>query len=413
MILHRHSPPAAWNGNKDDVPYVGRVSNDRLTSIMVAGGPAANMSLAWGSALNSVPANNEERDRQLRGQPLRPAVPQTPVAVASLPDATDPLHAACPNYETRPVSGPVGFDAWRKGEAQLHIEGDGAFGSNWGHTQEALAWFCKAVAAGNGRAAYSIGLILEVGYVVNKRQPSGQVVTTHISPNRMAGYYWYETAAKLGYAQGTLAMGWFHVVGPEVLKGSTIEKDVPKGVALIATAADKGDTRAQLMLAYAYTPGFQSSIPVTKDTATALMWANKAQARLARHRSTCTDPATLDRILGNPDTDRSGIRVDIQAVRSDDEEVCSVDGDPTPVGAVDRITRMMAGAAAAPSMYELVNMPGADQKFPRRETAEQALAENTMKLAPLLDSLGSIPGTFPRQPQAPDAAQALRPTQRH
>src|SRR5882724_12926506 len=105
VILHRHSPPAAWNGNKDDVPYAGRVSNDRLIGIMVAGGPAANMTLAWGSALNSVPANNEERDRQLRGQPLRSAMPSTPVAPESPPVATDPLHAACPNYETRPPSG--------------------------------------------------------------------------------------------------------------------------------------------------------------------------------------------------------------------------------------------------------------------------------------------------------------------
>jgi Sel1 repeat len=390
VILHRHDPPAAWNGFKGDVSYAGQVSNDRLLVMTVDGERAAGMTLAWGSALNSVPANNAERDRHLPNQQPG-ALPSTPVA-ALPPVAADPLHAACPSYETRPPSAPIGFDAWRKGDDKLHIEGDGAFRSNWGHTQEALAWFCKAAAAGNGRAAFAIGQIMEVGYIINKAQPGGQVTTTNISGDRMASYYWYEVAAKLGYTRGVLAMGWFRLVGPEVLKGSTIEKDVDKGLALITSAAEKGDTRAQLLLAYAYAPGFQSQIPVTKDSATALLWIGKAQARLARYRSVCTDPALIERMVGSTESDLTRIRTNIQAVRSDEEVVCSVDGDDNSIGVTEHAMRLMARDAAIESMYDVVNVPGTDLKFPRRQRTDELLAENGVKLAPLVEAFGKNPG---------------------
>jgi Sel1 repeat len=85
-ILHRHDAPAAWNGNKDDVTYAGKVSNDRLIGISVAGSPPTNVALAWGSALGSVPANNEERDRR-SSPPLDSTSSATAVAVlASAPE---------------------------------------------------------------------------------------------------------------------------------------------------------------------------------------------------------------------------------------------------------------------------------------------------------------------------------------
>jgi hypothetical protein len=46
VILHRHSPPAAWNGNKTDVTYAGRVSNDRLVDLRVEGQSALSMAMA-------------------------------------------------------------------------------------------------------------------------------------------------------------------------------------------------------------------------------------------------------------------------------------------------------------------------------------------------------------------------------
>jgi hypothetical protein len=66
VTLRRHDAPADWNGFSRDVPYKGQVSNEgnRLVNITVNGNRAdANMRLAWGTALNTVPGSNAERDR--------------------------------------------------------------------------------------------------------------------------------------------------------------------------------------------------------------------------------------------------------------------------------------------------------------------------------------------------------------
>jgi len=83
-ILHRHSDPAAWNGNKTDVAYAGRVVDGWLTNVTVNGRPVPEVSMTWGAALESLPGSNAEREQRRRA-PLQPPVfapsVQTPAAL--------------------------------------------------------------------------------------------------------------------------------------------------------------------------------------------------------------------------------------------------------------------------------------------------------------------------------------------
>jgi hypothetical protein len=60
--LHRHSAPADWNGHGEDVVYAGQVSNNRLIDVTVNGRPTGGIDASWGSALNTLPGSNAERD---------------------------------------------------------------------------------------------------------------------------------------------------------------------------------------------------------------------------------------------------------------------------------------------------------------------------------------------------------------
>jgi hypothetical protein len=62
IVLHRHDAPADWNGNSPDVVYAGQVSNDRLIGVTVNGKPTSGIDASWGTALNTLPGNNAERD---------------------------------------------------------------------------------------------------------------------------------------------------------------------------------------------------------------------------------------------------------------------------------------------------------------------------------------------------------------
>ena len=62
IVLHRHSAPADWNGHGEDVVYSGRVSKDRLIDVTVNGRPTSGIDASWGSALNTLPGSNAERD---------------------------------------------------------------------------------------------------------------------------------------------------------------------------------------------------------------------------------------------------------------------------------------------------------------------------------------------------------------
>lgn len=62
IVLHRHDAPADWNGYREDVIYAGQVSNDRLIGVTVNGKPTSGIDFSWGSALNTLPGSNAERD---------------------------------------------------------------------------------------------------------------------------------------------------------------------------------------------------------------------------------------------------------------------------------------------------------------------------------------------------------------
>jgi hypothetical protein len=62
IVLHRHDPPADWNGHSQDVVYAGQVANDRLIGVTVNGKPTSGIDASWGSALNTLPGSNAERD---------------------------------------------------------------------------------------------------------------------------------------------------------------------------------------------------------------------------------------------------------------------------------------------------------------------------------------------------------------
>jgi hypothetical protein len=69
VVFRRHDSPNPANPaglNGWDVTYTGQISADgnSLVNITENGAPAPYMHLAWGSALDSVPGSNEERDRR-------------------------------------------------------------------------------------------------------------------------------------------------------------------------------------------------------------------------------------------------------------------------------------------------------------------------------------------------------------
>ena len=70
MILHRHDSPNQWNPlsqpNGWDTDYKAQISGDGNTLVNIAqdGKPNDAIRAAWGDALNSVPADNPDRDRR-------------------------------------------------------------------------------------------------------------------------------------------------------------------------------------------------------------------------------------------------------------------------------------------------------------------------------------------------------------
>jgi hypothetical protein len=70
IVLHRHDAPADWNGHSEDVVYAGQVSNDRLIGVTVNGRPTSGIDASWGTALNSLPGSNAERDAKTTANPI-------------------------------------------------------------------------------------------------------------------------------------------------------------------------------------------------------------------------------------------------------------------------------------------------------------------------------------------------------
>ena len=63
VVLHRHDPPADWNGFSADVTYGGRVAGSRLIEATVGGRAIPDIQMSWGAALHTLPGSNVERDR--------------------------------------------------------------------------------------------------------------------------------------------------------------------------------------------------------------------------------------------------------------------------------------------------------------------------------------------------------------
>jgi uncharacterized protein DUF4124/YXWGXW repeat-containing protein len=69
IVLHRHDAPADWNGHSQDVVYAGQVANDRLIGVTVNGKPTSGIDASWGTALNTLPGSNAERDAKITANP--------------------------------------------------------------------------------------------------------------------------------------------------------------------------------------------------------------------------------------------------------------------------------------------------------------------------------------------------------
>jgi hypothetical protein len=95
FVLKRHDAPAEWNGFHAEVTYAGQIANDRLTNVTVDGQLVGDIQMAWGSALDTLPGSNAERDRLAHNESptpdgdLAPDVGAAPPLTAS--DAPPPL----------------------------------------------------------------------------------------------------------------------------------------------------------------------------------------------------------------------------------------------------------------------------------------------------------------------------------
>jgi hypothetical protein len=79
VILHRHDSPNPANPNSGlngwDVVYTGQMSKEgnSLINATQNGSRAPNLRLTWGTALNSTPESNAERDRAQASHPPKPS----------------------------------------------------------------------------------------------------------------------------------------------------------------------------------------------------------------------------------------------------------------------------------------------------------------------------------------------------
>ena len=86
IVLHRHDAPADWNGYSEDVVYAGQVSNDRLIGVTVNGKSTSGIDASWGTALNTLPGSNAERDAKTTAN-----VDSSPIAAVTSVATPPPL----------------------------------------------------------------------------------------------------------------------------------------------------------------------------------------------------------------------------------------------------------------------------------------------------------------------------------
>ena len=332
------------------------------------------------------------------------------------PSGGNPVTIACPNG---PSSG-AGIDpkeSWKKGREAASIEGDGVLGvGNFGHTQEALEWYCKSSAAGNPVAAFDIGEILREGYVTNAIGPGGYIKTTHYMPDVAAAFYWYQLAANSGYTKAMLAVAQYFGSGDIVLKGSGIRRDAALSLKWLKQAADAGDTDALQILAALYegqrTVPWAANISVTADRKNANALNSKINERLTLLRLLCTDSEEVQIMAGMLPDASLGRQVRTAAIieANPNGVTCMLSlSDPPPSQqnepVLNQLSRLIHGGAVTSWFFSIIQMPGNDDT-PQivRQTATQAMIQNVERLAVLLQSISpssnSVPSTPTRQTQA-------------
>jgi hypothetical protein len=96
FVLKRHDAPVAWNGYHAEVTYAGQVANDRLINVTVDGQPVGSIQMAWGSALDTLPGSDAERDRLAQNGSSAPTGEPAPdVGSGALPATSgEPLAAS-------------------------------------------------------------------------------------------------------------------------------------------------------------------------------------------------------------------------------------------------------------------------------------------------------------------------------
>jgi hypothetical protein len=99
IVLHRHDPPADWNGYRRDVVYAGQVFHDRLIDVTVDGKPVSSIDASWGTALNTLPGSNSERDGSTIPA-ASTATPPPPPREEEQPELTQDGYLWTPGYWT-------------------------------------------------------------------------------------------------------------------------------------------------------------------------------------------------------------------------------------------------------------------------------------------------------------------------
>ncbi len=276
----------------------------------------------------------------------------------------------------------------------MHIEGDGPLGvGNWGHTQEALRWFCLSAAGGNPLAEFAIGEIFDQGYVINTVKPGGMISTTDVPMNKSVAMYWYLRSAGHRYTRAMLRIADYYIFGSENVKGTPVHRDVGKAVGWETKAALAGDTDAALELATAYAPGIEPPSPLPKNATTALKWFTLAQARLAVNKVQCTSREAVRAMIAqlpDPSIDPSTVRATIATARRGFEVVCVLYVGPPDTSndsAASEIVRAMSGGNADSWSYLFEAAPNGRDFIVYRATLVQAVGDALREMVVLQAAL--------------------------
>lgn len=327
------------------------------------------------------------------------------------PSGDDPVVAACPKGLTN--DGAVDpLTAWSHGKEVAETDGDALGVGSWGHTEEALEWYCKASAGGNAMAAYDIGEIFRDGYVVNSVGPGGRIITRHMLPDLPTAIYWYQISATRGFTKAMVALAECYAFSNQIVSGRTIPRDADKAWLWLNRAADRGDTPALSILAslYAGQRGdlWHTVFPlrIDKDSLTkAGGYVLSALSILNRYRSQCTGPAAVKDMtdaLPSVSDGRSVRGASIVAVRGSDLDrpteldcILSLSGPPPsredePV--LQQIDRLVHGGAISNWGYTISQMRATSNNFLLRESASEAMVEGIEQIQRLYELL------FPPRP---------------